>query len=74
MRGDPHLHLRHVEDLPDHRIPGLSSRRIEAPAGVTMILVGRRHHRIGFKRSRRRCGREFAMPSPAPRSVPGCRP
>jgi hypothetical protein len=37
----------------------------EIPAEVTVTCVGRRHRRFGFKRSRRRCGREFAVPAAA---------
>lgn len=33
----------------------------EVPADVTVTCVGRRHRRIGIKRSRRRCGRTFEV-------------
>jgi hypothetical protein len=41
----------------------------EIPADVTVRCVGRRHRRIGFKRSRRRHGREFEVPAAASRGV-----
>jgi hypothetical protein len=37
----------------------------EIPAEVTVTCAGRRHRRIGSKRSRSPCGREFAVPAAA---------
>lgn len=37
----------------------------EVPAEVTVTCVGRRHRRIGLKRSRRPCGRVFEVPAAA---------
>lgn len=45
----------------------------EIPADVTVTCIGRRRRRIGFKRSRRRCGRVFDVPAAASRVLcPWC--
>jgi hypothetical protein len=45
----------------------------ELPAEVTVTCVGRRHRRIRDRRSRRACGREFAVPAAASRVLcPWC--